>query len=63
MVSLIYENKRYEKTDGTIKNGQSRDNRYIGHTRHRSKTNKKKLRIKRGKTERMSNMDPTKNRG
>jgi len=29
-----------EKTEGSIKNGQSRDTDNIGHTRHRTKTNK-----------------------
>ena len=31
-----------EKTEGTIKNGQSRNTGYIGHTRHITKANKKK---------------------
>jgi len=29
-----------EKTEGAIKNGQSRDTGSTGHTRHRTKTNK-----------------------
>jgi len=29
-----------EKTEGAIKNGQSRDTGNIGNTRHRTKTNK-----------------------
>jgi hypothetical protein len=29
-----------EKTEGEIKNGESRDTGNIGHTRHRTKTNK-----------------------
>jgi hypothetical protein len=29
-----------EKTEETIKNGQSRDTGIIGHTTHRTKTNK-----------------------
>ena len=31
-----------EKTEGAIKNGQSRDTGNSGYTRHKSKTNKKK---------------------
>ena len=37
-----YDFSGYEKTIGTIKNGQSRDNGNIGHKRHRMKTNKTK---------------------
>ena len=50
-----------EKTEGAIKNGQSRDTDNIGYTRHRTKT--KKTQKKTQKTKNMSNMDPTKNRG
>ena len=32
----------FEKSEGTIKNGQSKDTGNIGNTRHRTKTNKKK---------------------
>jgi hypothetical protein len=32
--------KTLEKTEGTIKNGQSRETGNIGHRRHRKKTNK-----------------------
>ena len=31
---------KLEKTEGAIKNGQSRDTGNIGYTRHRTKTNK-----------------------
>ena len=37
-----YDFSGYEKTIGTIKNGQSRDIGNIGHKRHRMKTNKTK---------------------
>jgi hypothetical protein len=33
--------KTSKKTEGAIKNGQSRETGNIGHTRHRMKTNKK----------------------
>ena len=46
-----------EKTEKAIKNGQSRDTGNIGHTKHK-KTNKTYQ-----KTKKMSNTDPTKNRG
>jgi len=39
----------------------SRDTGKIGHTRHRTKTNKTQITTK--KTNKMSNPDPTKNRG
>ena len=42
-----------EKTDGVIKNGQSRHTRYIVYTRHRTKTNK--IRDTTQKTKKMSN--------
>ena len=35
-----------EKTKGIIKNGQSKDIGNFGHTRHRTKTKKKKTQIK-----------------
>jgi hypothetical protein len=47
-----------EKTDGAMKNGQSRDTGNIGYTRHRTKTNKTKTQHR---TKKMSNTDPTKN--
>jgi hypothetical protein len=49
-----------EKTEGAIKNGQSRETGNIGHTRHRTKTSKANNTIQ--KTKNMSNIDPTKNR-
>jgi len=45
------------KTEGTIKNEQSRDTGNIGNTRHRSKTNKTQ------KSKKISNTDPTKKLG
>ena len=46
-----------EKTEGAIKNGQSRsrDTGNIGYTRHKTKTNTTQ------KTKQMSNTDPTNN--
>jgi hypothetical protein len=58
-----------EKTEGAIKNGQSRDTGSIGHTRHITKVNKKKTQqqhkkqaITHQKTKKRSNTDPIKNR-
>ena len=34
--------KNIRETEGAIKNGQSRKTGYMGHTRHRTKTSKKK---------------------
>ena len=51
-----------EKTEGAVKNGQSRDNANIGYTKHRTKTNK----AQKHNTEsykKMSNLDPTKSWG
>ena len=45
----MYTNKK----EGAIKNGQFRDTGKIGHTRHRTKTNK--IKITRQKTKKMSN--------
>jgi hypothetical protein len=47
------------KTEGTIKNGLSRDTGNIGHKRHRTKTNKTK---NKQKTNKIVNADPTKKR-
>jgi hypothetical protein len=44
-----------EKTEGAIKNGQSRDTGSIGHTRHITKVNKKK---KPTTTQKTSNYTP-----
>ena len=44
-----------EKTEGAIKNGQSRETGNIGYTRHRSKSNKTKNTTQ--KTKKMSNTD------
>ena len=49
-----------EKTEGAIKNGQSRDTGNIEHTRHMTQTNKTNTTQK---TKKMSNTDPTKNQG
>ena len=46
-----------EQTEGTIKNGQYWDAGKIGHTRHRTKTNKHKNTTQ--KTKKMSYMDTT----
>ena len=50
-----------EKTEGAIKNGQSRETGNIGFTRHKTKT-KKAIKTKQT-TKNLSNMIPTKNRG
>ena len=50
-----------EKAEGAIKNGQSRDTGNIVYTRHTTKTNK--TTTKHRKLKKMSNTDPTKNRG
>ena len=50
-----------EKTEETIKNGQSRDTDNIGHTRHRTKTNKTQKHNT--ETKMMSNTGSTKNWG
>jgi len=47
-----------EKTEGAIKNGQSRDTGNIEHTRHMTQTNKTNTTQK---TKKMSNTDPIKN--
>jgi len=51
-----------EKTEGAIKNEQSRDTGNIGHTRHRTKANKTKKNTNK-KAKKKNNTDPTKNRG
>ena len=45
----IFNKQALEKTDGTIKNGESRDTDYIMHSRHRTKTDKtqKHIQLKR----------------
>jgi len=50
-----------EKTEGAIKNGQSRDTGNTGYTKHRMKT-KQKTTTPTQNTEEMSNMDPIENR-
>jgi hypothetical protein len=51
-----------EKTEGVIKNRQSRETGNIGYTRHRTKTNKnEKQHNTTQKTKKMSNTDPSKN--
>jgi len=47
-----------EKTEGSIKNGQSRETGNTMYTRHRTRTSKPKTTTH--KTKPMSNMDPTK---
>ena len=53
--------RRLEKTEGTIKNGQSRDTGNIGYTRHRIKIKQNKNTQHRNQKE--DRHDPTKNRG
>jgi len=50
-----------EKTEGAIKNGQSRDTFNFEYTRHRMKTGEPKSTTRKTKT--MRNTNPTKNRG
>ena len=50
-----------DKTEGTIKNGQSIENNNIGYTRHKTKTNKQKTQHR--KLTKMDNTDPTNNWG
>ena len=45
-----------EKTEGAIKNGQSRETSNIAYTRHRTKTNKAKTTTQ--KTKKISNTNP-----
>ena len=52
----MFENDRLEKTEGTIKNGQSKNTGNIGYTRHRTKTNKAKYTTQ--KTTKMRNTGP-----
>ena len=49
-----------EKTEGSIKNEQSRDIGYIRHTRHAMKTNKTQTLNTTPQTKNMNNIDPTK---
>ena len=51
---MIVSNSMLEKTEGTIKKGQSRDTGNIWHTKYRTKTNITQ------KTKTMSNKDLTK---
>ena len=46
-----------------IKNGQSRDTRNVGYTRHMYRTKTNKINNITQKTKKMSNMDPTKTWG
>jgi len=46
-----------EKTEGAMKNGQSREAGNIVYTRYKTKTNKHRTQ----KTNKMNDMDPTKN--
>ena len=55
-------NKRLKKSEGAIKNEQSRETGNIGHTTHRTKTKKKKKATLHRKLRKMNNADPTKNR-
>jgi hypothetical protein len=50
-----------EKTEGAIKNGQSRETGNIGYTRYGTRTSKTKTQHR--KPKKMNNMDPTENRG
>ena len=50
----------FDTTEGAIKNWQYRDTGNIGHTTHRTNTKKK---YTTQKTKKMTNTDPTKNRG
>ena len=54
-----------EKTEGEIKNGQSRDTGNIRNTRHKTKTKHKNktTHTQHRKLKKMSNTDPTKFRG
>jgi hypothetical protein len=53
--------KKFEDTEGAIKNGQYRENDNIGFTRHRTNSSKRKSTTYKTKT--MSNMDLNENRG
>ena len=39
-MGMVVKNKTLEKTEGVIKNGQSRETGNIGYTRHRTKAKK-----------------------
>jgi len=56
----IFNKEALEKTDGTIKNGESRDTDYIVHTRHRTKTHKTQKYKATHKTKKMSKTDSAK---
>jgi hypothetical protein len=43
---VAYQYTKLKKMEGAIKNGQSRDTGNIGHTRHKTKTKKKKTKDK-----------------
>jgi hypothetical protein len=53
------QDKRLEKTQGQIKNGQSRDTGNIGCTRHRTKVRKNKGQIKNGQSRDTGNIGCT----
>ena len=52
-----------EKTESAIKYGKFRETGNIGYSRHRMKTKKTPKKTITQKTKKMSNRDPTKNRG
>ena len=57
-LQIIFGNNTFEKIEGTIKNGQSRETANTGHTRHRTKTTTTKTTTQ--KTKKISNTDPQK---
>jgi hypothetical protein len=54
--------KRLEKTQGQIKNGQSRDTGRIGYTRHRTKVRENPRQIKSGQSRDTGNIGYTRHR-
>jgi hypothetical protein len=54
----------FRESEGVVKNGPSREAINIGHTRHRTKTNKTKITKQKTKKEEIkSDLNPTTNRG